>query len=60
MIEYDTTIDFDALVAEATMKVRVEVDRKLAYECAVQMRRMGWVCIPPAEDRPGVEVEGAA
>ena len=47
-------IDVVAIVREAVRNVRVEIEAGMAEKVAVELRLLGWVCIPPNEKvKPG-------
>lgn len=41
--------DLQPYVNEAVEKINVAVDARIAYKVAVEMRKLGWICIPPGE-----------
>ena len=47
-------IDVEPIVREAVRNMRVEIEAGMAEKVAVELRLLGWVCIPPAteEDKP--------
>jgi len=52
-------LDIEPFIRRAMQNVQVEVNRELAFAVAVQMRALGWMCIPPLRKTAGTfEREG--
>ena len=39
--------DLEPFIKEAMDRISVEIDARVAEKAAVEMRKLGWVCIPP-------------
>lgn len=43
-------LDLEPEIRRAMSRINVEVDRRVAHLAAAEMRKLGWVCIPPEGD----------
>lgn len=52
-IDFDNpTIDLKPFVEDAMSRINVEIDRRVAHLAAIEMRKLGWICIPPESEEP--------